>query len=723
MDGPAAVAKLGKGGGLKSRCCESACGFESHPPHRVRGVRAQTRCERALALLASLGYNYSRDRSRRPASPEPLCARGRGGLEPGQAPTADAGPASLRRLRFPVPRRHGLSYAYLLGLYLGDGHISTAPARRLSATDLPRSRVSADRRECAAAIAISMPASKVRRSSGRARRSHGRRRAPIPVTGHASSRSTEPGLKHQRPIVLEAWQREILDRYPWRFLRGLIHSDGCSVDEHDQAPEEDLSRIPATSSSNRSEDIRGLFCEYCDKRRSRMAADEPLDHLGRAPRFGRAHGPATSAPSAERAPQAIIPAPWTRRAHGGDRASCARSRAGSPGPTPSAARRTGSPSDCAGSGGGSRSSRPTSTLSSALVHAAALPARVRRQPGRDLGRRRSASGSCCSPRPRCTSTSTTALYLLRAPVLSPRLAERRLPRPQPGRPRAADHLRPPRRRAHRRRLRAERRARRVARLGRALPVARPVPDPLLVAGAAAARCSARGWPGSTPNALSRAPAPPHPRPAGRHLRPGRDRALRRRPRRQRQRLRGRHRALARRGARRRRRPSNLDVWVVLDGGEECLQEGMRSFVRAPPQASSTASTTFFLALDSVGRGDVRFETAAGWVVSYGMDRRLIELCEAIAEADAETTSATAPRRSPTASAGDAMPPRLAGCARSAITCLDATATCPNCHLPTDVPDSDRPGRARPRPRLRARADPPARPRRRAAAPRVIEPGP
>ena len=36
-----------------------------------------------------------------------------------------------------------------------------------------------------------------------------------------------PGRKHTRPIELEPWQQDIVDRHPWPFLRGLLHSDGC----------------------------------------------------------------------------------------------------------------------------------------------------------------------------------------------------------------------------------------------------------------------------------------------------------------------------------------------------------------------------------------------------------------------------------------------------------------------------------------------------------------
>lgn len=36
-----------------------------------------------------------------------------------------------------------------------------------------------------------------------------------------------PGKKHERRIVLEPWQQDIVDAHPWDFIRGLIHSDGC----------------------------------------------------------------------------------------------------------------------------------------------------------------------------------------------------------------------------------------------------------------------------------------------------------------------------------------------------------------------------------------------------------------------------------------------------------------------------------------------------------------
>ncbi|TQL69180.1 hypothetical protein FB381_3083 [Nocardioides albertanoniae] len=38
-----------------------------------------------------------------------------------------------------------------------------------------------------------------------------------------------PGRKHERRIVLEEWQQEIVTAHPGPFLRGLFHSDGCRV--------------------------------------------------------------------------------------------------------------------------------------------------------------------------------------------------------------------------------------------------------------------------------------------------------------------------------------------------------------------------------------------------------------------------------------------------------------------------------------------------------------
>jgi hypothetical protein len=133
-------------------------------------------------------------------------------------------------------------------------------------------------------------------------------------------------------------------------------------------------------------------------------------------------------------------------------------------------------------------------------------------------------------------------------------------------------------------------------------------------------------------------------------------------------------------------PQNLDVWLVLTGAEECGFEGMRSFVRGSGKELDR-ETTFFLNLDSVGRGDVRYVTSEGLAVSFEMDRRLVELCSAIATADREDQGRFAAKPLAWGVAGDGLPIRLAKFPVTTITTLEPGALVPaNYHRPDDVPD-------------------------------------
>jgi hypothetical protein len=114
-------------------------------------------------------------------------------------------------------------------------------------------------------------------------------------------------------------------------------------------------------------------------------------------------------------------------------------------------------------------------------------------------------------------------------------------------------------------------------------------------------------------------------------------------------------------------PANLDVCVLLTGGEGCLQEGMRSFVRAH-RAALDRETTYFVSVETVGQGTVRFETGAGWIITYDLDRRLVQLCAAIATADHENTDRYQARPLVHGYAGDSMPARIAGYPATTISC-------------------------------------------------------
>ena len=60
-----------------------------------------------------------------------------------------------------------------------------------------------------------------------------------------------------------------MDSFPREFLRGLIHSDGCRTVNRftTTLPSGRVKEYayPRYFFSNLSADIRGLFCEYCDR--------------------------------------------------------------------------------------------------------------------------------------------------------------------------------------------------------------------------------------------------------------------------------------------------------------------------------------------------------------------------------------------------------------------------------------------------------------------------
>jgi len=132
-------------------------------------------------------------------------------------------------------------------------------------------------------------------------------------------------------------------------------------------------------------------------------------------------------------------------------------------------------------------------------------------------------------------------------------------------------------------------------------------------------------------------------------------------------------------------PQNLDVWILFTGGEECQMEGMRSFIRSH-RKSLDRENTYFIVLDALGSGAVRYETGEGLAVTYDMDRRLVQLCDAVATADRENGDRFGAKPLRQAFATDALPARLAKLRATAITCLNDGSLLPaNYHRPEDVP--------------------------------------
>jgi hypothetical protein len=159
------------------------------------------------------------------------------------------------------------SYAYLLGLYLGDGHVTVRAWGRSYLRVFLDGIYPGIVEECWTAIVLT--------SDGRAVQIYDARNSRAKMVQCAWKRWPDaipqhgPGRKHERPIVLADWQQEVVDAHPGPFVRGLIHSDGCrSVNRFKTTlPSGRVAEYayPRYFFSNLSPDIRRLFCEACDR--------------------------------------------------------------------------------------------------------------------------------------------------------------------------------------------------------------------------------------------------------------------------------------------------------------------------------------------------------------------------------------------------------------------------------------------------------------------------
>lgn len=150
-------------------------------------------------------------------------------------------------------RRLDRSYAYLLGLHLGDGMLTRA--RR----NVWKLRISLDakypgivgRAKWAISEVAARAAGEIERQGCVEIYSNWKHWLCLfPQHG--------PGPKHERRIGLETWQGELVTRHPDEFLTGLVHSDGCRCINRVKDYE-----YPRYFFWNLSDDIRALFAATC----------------------------------------------------------------------------------------------------------------------------------------------------------------------------------------------------------------------------------------------------------------------------------------------------------------------------------------------------------------------------------------------------------------------------------------------------------------------------
>jgi hypothetical protein len=153
-------------------------------------------------------------------------------------------------------QHHDSSYAYLLGMYLGDGCISRVRKTHVLRVFLHRKQAAVIER-VTAALRCLLPDHRVGCVATPS--------ACVVLTSYYSGwpelfPQHGPGRKHTRPIVLAGWQTEIVQRHPEELLRGLIESDGS---RHRRIV--GGKNYPAYSFTNHSHDIRGLFLATCER--------------------------------------------------------------------------------------------------------------------------------------------------------------------------------------------------------------------------------------------------------------------------------------------------------------------------------------------------------------------------------------------------------------------------------------------------------------------------
>ncbi|RYB91936.1 transcriptional regulator [Nocardioides oleivorans] len=170
--------------------------------------------------------------------------RGQGHLAP-PCPRCDGAPLAAQQ------------YAELLGWYLGDGHITLGRRGVYNLHVVNDARYVVLNAHVLELMAIVKPHGRphTRVVPGAVVATVSWKHWPCLFPQHGS------GRKHERDIVLQGWQREVVEDFPADFLRGLLHSDGARVNNWATrvvAGEKRRYDYPRWQFTNASEDIIGL---------------------------------------------------------------------------------------------------------------------------------------------------------------------------------------------------------------------------------------------------------------------------------------------------------------------------------------------------------------------------------------------------------------------------------------------------------------------------------
>jgi hypothetical protein len=148
-------------------------------------------------------------------------------------------------------------YAYVLGMYLGDGEINKGrrSLRLIITLDQKYPKII---ERCMQSIQVLMPQNTV--SYYNCPKGNCVRVSCFNKNWHTVLPQHGTGVKHNRPIILEDWQQHIVDKFPLEFFRGLYHSDGSRPQNIVKGK-----NYPRYTFSNESDDIRKLFTDTVEK--------------------------------------------------------------------------------------------------------------------------------------------------------------------------------------------------------------------------------------------------------------------------------------------------------------------------------------------------------------------------------------------------------------------------------------------------------------------------
>ena len=155
----------------------------------------------------------------------------------------------------PLRQDRQAAYAYLLGMYLGDGCLTRHRRTYLLVISLDAAYPDIALR-CAAAVKKVNPYHPV----SIYRQDNVLRVKAYGVCWLKLFPQHGPGRKHHRKIELCDWQDTLVQTNAWEFLRGLLESDGSRFDRCVGGR-----NYPAYGFTNRSSDILDMFKRVCDE--------------------------------------------------------------------------------------------------------------------------------------------------------------------------------------------------------------------------------------------------------------------------------------------------------------------------------------------------------------------------------------------------------------------------------------------------------------------------